>query len=264
MKKMSVILSILALMFLAIFWLDRSSRFRSSDQAEAFYLEGKKAATVSERKQALNAALAEFLLLEKSGLPDFGTGKLYYDIGNTYFLLEDYPNAIYYYVKAKGLMPRSESVVRNLSAARDKLSLPPLERNGWLDRLLLDKWIPLPKRLQLFALLAAITTGLLSVSIWQGKKLWRRLGVFFLFLTVLSALNLAATRYLSPIEAVVLKGEFPLREAGAVDAKAGTQPLPAGTVVEVIEATPDGKWVKVVPEEGSLGFVPAGSVRLVR
>lgn len=264
MNKMIAILSVLALSILTIFWLDRSSLFLSSDQAEAFYLEGKNAATVGERKQALNAALAEFLLLEKSGRPDFGTGKLYYDIGNTYFLLEDYPSAIYYYVKAKGLMPRSESVERNLAIAREKLSLPPLERGRWLDRLLLDTWIPLPRRLQLFALLAAITTGLLSLSIWQVKKIWRRLVVFFLILTVLTALNLAATRYLSPIEAVVLKGEFPLREAGAVDAKADTQPLPAGTVVEVIEATPDGKWVKIVPEEGSLGFVPSSSIKLVR
>ena len=76
----------------------------SAEKGKAYYSQGVSAATVAGQSAAFNAALDEFLGLEAAGNPVFGSGKLYYNIGNTYFQLEEYPRAILYYARAERLM----------------------------------------------------------------------------------------------------------------------------------------------------------------
>jgi tetratricopeptide (TPR) repeat protein len=47
----------------------------------------------------------------------FESSQLYFNLGNSYFKLKDYPSAIYYYEKAKKLSPNDEDILFNLTVA---------------------------------------------------------------------------------------------------------------------------------------------------
>lgn len=47
--------------------------------------------------------------------------ELYYNLGNSYHLLSDYPNAVYYFEKALLLAPKQEQIKTNLDHAKSKL-----------------------------------------------------------------------------------------------------------------------------------------------
>ena len=259
-----ILIAFILIMLAAATYINWGAPSTSAEKAEAFYYKGVNENTIAARASAFNSALTEFSLIESSSSTDFSTGKLYYNIGNTYFQLEDYPLAILYYSKAQVLMPNSKELENNLSLARSKLSLPPHKNSSWLNVLLLDPWIPLPRRIQLFTLLVTLTALLYSLFIWKGGKSVKSAAICLSLLTALTLINLAAARYLSPIEAVVTKPAFLRQNSGASYPKVENIPLIAGSTVEVIELSDDKKWVKIILEEGTIGFVPTDTIRLIR
>ncbi|MCC5709535.1 hypothetical protein LH488_27915, partial [Klebsiella pneumoniae] len=62
-----------------------------SDEAYQSYVEGEKAQTIADRKTQFNHALTLYKDLDNKYHPDFGNGKLFYNIANTYFQLGEYP-----------------------------------------------------------------------------------------------------------------------------------------------------------------------------
>ena len=60
----------------------------------------------------------------------FESSQLYFNLGNSYFKLNDYPSAIYFFEKAKKLSPNDEDILFNLTVA-----------NG----LIVDKIEPVPE-----------------------------------------------------------------------------------------------------------------------
>lgn len=62
-------------------------------------------------------ALREYSQLLEKG---YDKGRIYYNIGNCYFKLRDYVNAIYYYEKAKKYIPINPSLDKNLELAKEK------------------------------------------------------------------------------------------------------------------------------------------------
>lgn len=227
------------------------------------YKRGEAAKTVAERKEAFNTALNEFLQIEKEGSPTFGTGRLYYDIGNAYFQLEDYPKAILYYSRAESLMPANDLLIHNLALARAKAGVTQ-KNKGWLNTFLLDSWLPLPRRLQLFSFFAATAILLASLWIWSGRRWLLRCAIVSAILLAAVAANLVATRYLAPIEAVVTTASFLRTDAGTAYAKVDEKPLSPGLGVEVLSLSQDQQWAKIAMPDGTFGFVPTASIELIR
>ncbi|MDR2907953.1 MAG: tetratricopeptide repeat protein, partial [Bacteroidales bacterium] len=64
-------------------------------------------------------AAASYLTVVKSG---FVSPELYYNLGNSYFRLGDYPHAILYYEKAKRLSPKDPDLLMNLGIAKTKIA----------------------------------------------------------------------------------------------------------------------------------------------
>jgi len=233
-------------------------------QAEEKYTAGEKAASIAERAQDFNEALKIYLTLEESYHPTFGNGRLYYDIGNTYFQLGEYPLAILYYNRAKELMLRDERVIHNLQAASNKLALPKqLASNPFASVFFFHTYLSLPERLQLFFGLALTALIFASLYIWVHSKWLRNIAIFAVSLAGVMLLSVGFTHYFSPVEAVMIKSANMRRDAGNQYAKVSDQPIPAGTKVEVLGSTSDGLWYKVSTSNKDFGYVPQETIRLI-
>lgn len=227
------------------------------------YQLGEKAKTIDQRQLAFNRALDAYVGLEQDYQPIYGNGRLYYDIGNTYFQLGKYGWTILYYQRAKALMPREEMVQHNLALVQEKLALPHEGGPGIGGRVFFfHTFLSLPERLQLFSVLCLFSLFFASACIWSNQLWYFRGCVVSLVLTCIMLLSLGYTRYLAPIEATLVQSTELRRDAGEQFAKVGKLPLPAGTSLEVLSILPDGSWFKVLSPSGDLGYVPQEAIRL--
>lgn len=231
--------------------------------AEESYRKGESASTLAERNEEFNQALDLFLQLDGDYRPNFGSGKLSYNIGNTYFQLGEYPQSILYYMRAENLMPRSQVIKRSLSLARNKLGLSQQDDRDWLDLFLLKPYVSLPERLQVFFALASLALFFCSIWLWTKKQWSSNGGVISLSLLAIVTINLVVTYYFSSVEGVLVKAVELRRDAGVEFAKVSDQPISAGTTVEVVGMSPDVKWMKVVAPNGEFGYAPGEAVKLV-
>lgn len=260
---LAVVILLCACVVLFILW-GLSSGDSRIQQAEAAYQKGAAAATIYERQEAFNQALDLFLQLETDYRPQFGTGRLYYNIGNTYFQLGEYPRAILYYLRAQQLMPADEKIKSNLALARQKLDLSAnLNASIW-DLLLFQPFVSLPLRLQLFFCAGCLTVLLFSTWIWTRARWSLYASVIVLSIFTFLFISLIIVRYFTPVHAVLVHAVELRRDAGAQFAKTNSQPVPAGTVIEVLDISKNGLWYKVAVPGADFGYAPQESVRLVR
>ncbi len=241
----------------------RGGDSRLKDAADN-YQTGEKAKTVAQRKQAFNQALDLYVALEQDYQPQYGTGRLYYNIGNTYFQLGQYGWAILYYQRAKALMPRADRVQHNLAVVQDKLSLPHSDEKGLIGRVFFfHTYFSLPERLQLFAVFCLFTLFFYSAYLWSKHVWYLKSAVVAGSLMGIMLLSLGYTRYLAPLEATLVQSTELRRDAGEQFAKVTQQPLPTGMTLEVLSILPDGSWFKVLSPNGELGYVPQDAIRLI-
>lgn len=261
MQKLAVIgIFILACFTLFLFF------YRVPDErihaAETFYRLGESAGTVYERKDAFNEALKLLTDLEREYHPEFGTGRLYFDLGNAYYQLGVYPFAILNYLKAESLMPREEVVRRNLEAARQKIALkPPPTKNIFITPF---SFLSLPEYLQLFFFMTFLGICFYSVWIWKPLSYCKVAAFLFFGISGLILLHLGLIRYLSPVEGVLVKAVELRRDAGVEFAKVGDQPIPAGTVITILGVSSNASsqsWVKVAVPGGEFGYILQDAVR---
>lgn len=249
---------------LALFFVPGRSGDARLKEAEASYHEGELAATIASRKAAFNKALELYLAAEEQYEPRFGSGKLYFNIGDTYFQLEEYAWAELYYLRAKALMPRNGKVDGNLALARNKLSLPnDSNSSAFASVFFFHYYLSLPEQLQLLFLFILAALLFYSISLWTNLRGIKTCIAISLFLLTIMLLSVGYTRYISPVEAVLVKSSDLYRDAGTEYAKVGERPLAGGTVVQVLEVRPDGKWFKILSPKGDLGYAPQEAIRLV-
>lgn len=228
------------------------------------YITGEKADTISSRKQDFNKALEDYTKLEKTYNPSFGNGKLYYNIANSYFQLEEYPWAALYYYKAQKLMPREERVQRNLNITLQKLSVTPTDNTSIYQPLInLQSLISLPERLQLFFNFGIILLALVAANIMRPNVVIKRLIILFGIVWSLLFLSVMYARFMAPVEGVLVKSTSLYRDAGEQYAKVSDQPVLSGNKVQVLEVLQNGEWLKVLSPTGELGYVPVSAIRII-
>lgn len=235
-------------------------------KAEQFYSQGENGKTIAERTEAFNQALALYLNLEKEYSPINGNGKLYYNIGNTYYQLSEYPLAIFYYYQSQLLMPRSEQTVQNLKLALSKIGLPPPSSRDspFSNIFFFHVYFSLPERMQFFAVAACMTLIFASLYIWlEWKKLKLLIGAA-LIISIVFFCSICYSKYLAPAEAVVIQASSLYRDAGDQYAKVQKDPVQSGTKVEVLAVQRNGAWLKVLTSDGMLGYLPQKNLRLLQ
>lgn len=234
------------------------------DVAFKAYREGEQATTVATRADAFNRALKQYLEWEETYQPTYGNGKLYYDIGNTFYQLEEYPRAVFYYYRALALRPRDDTVNDNLKTALSKLSIPNSEDETVLDRLFFfHTMLSLPERLQIFFVMGVVLLAVGSAYVWLRWQGLRRIMYILGVLWSIFLVSVLYTRYFALIEGVIVQPAALYRDAGEQYAKVSKQPVLPGSKVRVLNVVEEGTWLKVLTPTGEVGYVPNSVIRLI-
>lgn len=225
------------------------------EQAFQAYQEGEKTNQFSTREEAFNRALAIYLELEKQFQLKDGDGKLYYNIANTYFQLGQYAKAVLYYYRALSLRPQDYRVDRNLARALEKLEIKKA-KNSSLS-------LPLPFKLQLFSLLCVAFFTCISLYLWFRNRYFKWAAWLLIAPLLLVFLSITYSFYFAPLEGVALRASSIYRDAGAQYARVDSKLLTSGQKVVVLEVVGDGKWLKILGPDGTLGYVPSDTIGLI-
>jgi tetratricopeptide (TPR) repeat protein len=233
-------------------------------EANNSYLEGERAQTVDVRKTSFNRALNAFLKLEDEYDPRFGNGILYYDIGNTYYQLENYPRAVLYYYRAQNLRPFDENVRNNLNIVLKKLHLPADQETTPLEMVFFfHSVLPLPWRLQLFFFTAFSMLILGSLYIWSPSNRIKITTTIFGAVAATMLLSLTFTYFVENPNGVIVKATNIYRGASEQFAPITDEPIKPGTKITVTQIEQNGEWLKISTPDGEVGFIPSASLLLI-
>jgi len=244
------------------------SQFNNIDtllnQAYKSYEKGELATTIAERTDGFNESLSIYKRLEKEYSPDSGNGKLYYNIASNYYQLNQYPDALLYYLRSEILRPRDEKVKMNLEKTLDKLDIKPEISESIFEKIFFfHKYLSPPEKLQALFVFSFLLFILGSCYIWYnffGLKALIAITVFF-FLAIFG--SIFYSQYLAPSYGVILKANFLYQDAGIQYAKVEDQPILPGTKVTLLETIQNGKWLKIVTPNGTVGFIQYDSMQII-
>ncbi len=210
-------------------------------------------------------ALLRFKRLVDEG--DIKNGKLFYNIGNINFLLDDIGRAILNYRKARQYIPHNPNLAKNLAYARsmrqDKLETK--EQEKILQTLFFFHY-------DLAAKTRLILLGFAYVSFWifAGMKIFTRrpftswgLGVALLFILLFGGSLLAESRGATMGHSgVILAPEVSGRQGDADSYQPSfEEPLHAGTEFTLKEKRQG--WWRIELPDGRTTWIPAKSAELV-
>jgi len=265
MKRPPVIfLGIVFCAGLISYFFSNESVSENLQKAEQFYETGERAPTVAARENAFNQALTTYLELEKQLDPDYSNGMLYYNIGNTYFQLNEIPLAIYYYYKALSLNPGNRKIQFNLGVSLRKLGDDYHQERGAFDYLFFfHSFFSLPSRLQLlfWCLVLSFIAG--SYAIWKHSSVARITAWVLAAVGGLFFLSALYTQFIQTPEGVVIQSGMLHRDAGKQYAEVRSEPVASGSKVSVLAVKADGKWVKIRTESGDVGYIPSEKLKVI-
>lgn len=233
------------------------------EQADSAYRQGEKAQTLSERQKSFNQALNLYLQAEEQYQPKYGNGKLYLNIGNTFFQLEEYPQAILYYYRAQTLLPRNRQVDHNLNLALSKqgVSESSPSTGMWSYLFFFHNFISLPERLQLFGILTLLL--LFGISFYVWKRQYKKWIYILVAIWLLILFSIAYSRFFAPIEGVITHTTLLYRDAGREYAPVSEKPIRAGIKVKILNVLDKGEWLKVVTNTGEVGYLPYENLTII-
>jgi len=207
-----------------------------------------------------------YLKITKSG---FEAPELYYNMGNAYYKLNDYPSAILYFEKAKRLKPGDEDINFNLKVANTKITdkidvIPDFFVVRWFkglsDIFSYNTWavlgiIMLIVFLGIFILyLFSRTLKIRKLAFWlSGIPLLFTAFSFVFAQTQYSALN-------NTTEAIIFSPSVTAKstpDANSTDLFV----IHEGTKVKVTDNV--GEWCEIKIENGSKGWINASSFKVI-
>ena len=193
---------------------------------------------------------------------DFASANLFYNLGSTYFKLNQLAPSIYYLEKAQKLAPFDKDIAFNLSMANDQISdrikdvpTPILGKSAAFIRNLLsiDAWAVLGT-LSFLLFISLIGFYLLSNSI-SLKKMAFFLSIGFLLATIGTlTLGFSALNYVqSENQAIVFSGSLSVKSEPK-QSSSNLFIVHEGTRVSVLEEV--NNWVRISLPDGNEGWAP--------
>ncbi len=195
-------------------------------------------------------------------------GKLYYNIGNAYFRMEDLGRAILNYRRAEPYIPHDENLQQNLAYARARCRdrIPEPERKRVLKTLFFWHY-DLTLRARSFVFLGGFLTfwtlAILRVVFPRHAFRYPLILSGLLALLMFGSVGIEAMREARERPGVIVAPETIARKGDSVTyEKSFTEPLHAGTEFLLIEDRED--WLEVRLADGRTCWLPARDVELVR
>jgi tetratricopeptide (TPR) repeat protein len=237
-------------------------------EGAAYFRQGNEAAAAApDRARELfrQAAMHFESLIREGGIRN---GRLYYNLGNAYFRMDDIGRAILNYRRALQYLPNDLNVRQNLAYARARRldSFREEEHRRVLKTLLVFHYdLTRRVRAHLFAFAFAFAWAFLAVSLFSRRRVWRwAAGISAaVALTMVTSLVAESAALASRQPGVVVAREVVARKGDSTTYEPTfTEPLHAGTEFAVLEDR--GDWLNVRLPDGKTCWLPAGSTELVR
>jgi tetratricopeptide (TPR) repeat protein len=250
MKKFLVILFLL------------SATFAWADDNTLLIEEGNKLYNQNDYQQAA-------MLYQKVIESGYESSDLYYNLGNTYFKIDNMPLAILYYEKARKLAPGDRDILFNLNIANSRVvdkieTVPEVFYVRWWNNLVyslsLDSWGWIS--LTAFGLtVLMLLVFLLSNIVWIRKSsFWS--GIIFLILFAFSFL-LAQQKHASfssDHQAIVFTPTVTIKSS-PTDSSIDLFVIHEGTKVQLTDHV--GDWYEIEIANGSVGWLKEEDIKKI-
>lgn len=220
---------------------------------------------LQDANAAYNAASYEQALLIYGKIEEAGmeSAALYYNIGNTYYKMKEYPKAILYYEKALKLDPADEDIRTNLEIANlaivDKITPIPqsfIARwwNGLKSMLSADGWA------WMSVVAFAMVLLCLFLFLMSRRTGWRKAGFFvgilmLLFLAVSVLFAVERQRDLKQKNEAIIMTPTVTAKSSPSMTSVDLFVLHEGTKVRILDTASD--WMKIKIADGTVGWLPA-------
>ena len=258
----------LALFFLVISWLCARpvtaaplDRQQLLEEASRFFQEANQLADQSQSAELYRKAAIRFEKLVQDGVVN---GKLYYNLGNTYFQLHDLGRTVLNYRRAQLYLPSDDNLRQNLLTARSQQADRIDQRQeAQLAKTLLFWHYDLPVQVRLTLLVAAnaLLWGGLGLRIYRGRGRWWPQAVA-LALALLMAGSLLHERFGRHLQGVLVAAETTARKGdGPAYAKSFDEPLHAGLEFSLVEKR--GEWLYIELADGRRCWVPVEGAEII-
>lgn len=196
----------------------------------------------------------------------YSSATLYYNLGNTYYKLRNYPMSILYYEKSLKLDPNNEDTKHNIEIARafigDKIEpVPELFLKSWWNKLsnlfTLNTW----------SIISLIVLGSLLTSIFfyitsRTRTLKKSMFFISIILTILTISTFCITtkknKYIkSKNEGIVITSTITVKSSPSTSS-VDLFVLHEGSKVKILDNT--GEWDKIKIANGSIGWLPSSTI----
>ena len=232
-------------------------------EAQESYEKGLEAKTLLERKKAFNQALALYLDLESTNSSTC-SNSLSLALGQIFYHLGEYARAIFYDYQALELAPHNTAIRDHIYLSQHQIGIPQQIELSKLERFLsFNFYLPLPRRFYLFFWSLLTQLLLISAYIWWKQSLLKKIGWAFTALNMLLLLNLALSFYFTPLTGVLIAPTGLYRLPSMDEPQLINFPLMQGLKVEILNIQKEGEWIKIIDPQGTIGYIPASSIRLI-
>lgn len=196
----------------------------------------------------------------------YSSAELYYNLGNTYYKLRNYPLAIFYYEKSLKLDPQNEDTKHNIETAKlfisDKIeAIPELFLKRWWnnisDAFTLNTWSIIT--IIIFALLLSCIFLYVVAKTKALKKLSFFIGIVMILLMIGSSIiSIQKYNYInSKNEGIVIAPTITIKSSPS-QTSVDLFVLHEGSKVKILDTTDD--WNKIKIANGSIGWLPASTI----
>lgn len=251
---MSMRLLFFHLIFLYLPFLTAQTSEDILKEAQVSYQEGEKENSYQGRNRAFNKALHFYQLLEQE-YPQ--SADLDQALGDAYFQLNEYPWAILYYQRALKEKFSDPLLLSRLKTVQERLGLTSLEDQKTVSY---HFFFYLSQQTILLFGVIFMTFIAFTYTIWFPNvwiKKWAIASTIFLCLLVGNALFFY---YFSPLEAIIIKTTGLYRAPDWNQSQLTSEPLLAGSKVQIVQITEDGNWLKI-NDKGLVGYIPIENLR---
>jgi tetratricopeptide (TPR) repeat protein len=262
---MSMRISLFLLILLALFSTPVSSEPLDRNQllaeASRFFQQATQLDDQTQSSELYQKALIRFEKLVQDGVVN---GKLYCNLGNTYFQFHDLGRAILNYRRALAYLPEDDNLRQNLRYAETQQPdrIEP-KQEALIAKALLFWHYDLSARLRL--ILLAVTNaafwGLLALKLYRQQGLWPLL-VLTLTLSLMMGGSLLYDRLGHPAAGVLISPETTARKGdGQAYSPSFSAPLHAGLMFSLVEKR--GEWLYIELIDGRRCWVSAESAEML-
>ncbi len=225
------------------------------ERAYESYQKGEAASTIEEREDYFNEALQ---LYTEDPLID---GKLYFNIANCYYQLNQMGMAIWYYHKAESLLPRDDKIKENFMMAQSSAGLCISSWERVKKQIFFFHHILTPSEKSLaliFFSLLSFATG--SYFLWRKKNTlkYSSLAAFIICALLGGSLFMGEQ---SSKEGIFIQPSLLRCDAGMQYKEVGQGLIKAGEKFKVLEISKDQQWLRVKVQSGKKGYVSSQQVR---